>query len=75
MHNHKVLKGYLLALKCVTSTIADRLLTSLATTINEVGISMVNCITNALDDASNMSGPYNGLTAKLSELIPNHTHT
>ncbi|KAG8273357.1 hypothetical protein J6590_108302 [Homalodisca vitripennis] len=65
----------LIALQCVSSTKADALMDSLENTLKNVGIPVENCIANAFDGASNMSGAYAGLTAKLSERIPNHIHT
>ena len=54
---------------------ADELLKSLTQILEEVQIPIENCVADAFDGASNMSGPYNGLTAKLSDIIPNHIHT
>lgn len=48
---------------------------SLENTLKNVGIPLENCVANAFDGASNMSGAYTGLTAKLAEKVPNHIHT
>lgn len=65
----------MLSLKCVTSTTAQSLLDSLLNVFKEEGIRIEDCVANAFDGASNMSGPYNGLTAKLADIVPNHIHT
>ena len=65
----------LIALKCVTSTTAETLLNSLKQVLTKVGIPIENCIADAFDGVSNMSGIYNGLSAKLIEIIPIHIHT
>lgn len=74
VHGREVVER-LLSLKCVTSTTAMALLASLSDALKEVGIPIENCVANAFDGASNMSGAYNGLTAKLSDIVPNHIHT
>lgn len=74
VHGREVVER-LLSLQCVTSTTAEALLASLSNTLQEVEISIENCVADAFDGASNMSGVYNGLTAKLSDIVPNHIHT
>lgn len=41
----------------------------------ELDLPLNNCVANAFDGAANMSGQYNGITAKLPEVIANHVHT
>ncbi|XP_054259308.1 uncharacterized protein LOC128984050 [Macrosteles quadrilineatus] len=65
----------LLALKSVVSTSGQSLFETLKTVLEETNIPLENCVANAFDGASNMSGQYNGVTAKLCSVIPNHIHT
>jgi hypothetical protein len=74
LQGHEVYER-LLALKCVLTTTADGLLKSLTQILEEEQMPIENCVADAFDGASYMSGPYNELTAKLSDIIPNHIHT
>ncbi|XP_025416538.1 uncharacterized protein LOC112687804 isoform X2 [Sipha flava] len=65
----------LIGLKHVTSTSGNSLFETLKDTLAELDLPLNNCVANAFDGAANMSGHYNGVTAKLSEVITNHVHT
>lgn len=59
----------LISLECVTSTKTEALMDSLENSLKNVGIPLENCVANAFDGASNMSGTYTGLTAKFAEKV------
>lgn len=65
----------LLALKPVMSTSSEPLFEGLKKILNVNEVPIESCVANAFDGASNMSGQYNGVTAKLFETVPNHLHT
>lgn len=65
----------LIGLKHVTSTSGNLLFETLKDTLAELDLPLNNCEANAFDGAANMSGHYNGVTAKLSEVITSHVHT
>ncbi|XP_074030798.1 uncharacterized protein [Leptinotarsa decemlineata] len=65
----------LLALKSVVSTTGEALFDTLSGVLTELEIPLSDCVANAFDGASNMSGQYNGLTAQMASKIPNHIHT
>lgn len=71
----KEVKERLLGLKTVQSSTAQGLLQDLLTELEKHELKVGNCVADAFDGASNMSGEYNGVSAKLKELVPNHTHT
>ncbi|XP_025196206.1 zinc finger MYM-type protein 1-like [Melanaphis sacchari] len=72
---HNEVYERLIGLKHVTSTSGNSLFETLKDTLAELDLPLNNCVANAFDGAANMSGQYNGVTAKLSEVIANHVHT
>ncbi|KAK2703246.1 hypothetical protein QYM36_018263 [Artemia franciscana] len=66
VHGPKVVER-LLSLECVRLTSTEALLVSLRDALEEVGIAIEHCVATDIDGASNMSGAYNGLTAKNNE--------
>lgn len=71
----KEVKEKLIGLKVVQSTAAENLLQILISTFQILDLKVENYIANLFDGASNMSGQYNGVSAKLKDLVPNHVHT
>ncbi|KAE9523384.1 hypothetical protein AGLY_016332 [Aphis glycines] len=72
---HNEVYERLIGLKHVTSTSGNSLFETLKDTLAELDLPLNNCVANAFDGAANMNGQYNGVTAKLSEVIANHVHT
>lgn len=64
-----------IGLKHVVSTSGQALFDTLHNTLSELNLPIENCVANAFDGAANMCGQYNGVSAKLSEIIANHVHT
>eukprot|EP00794_Sanderia_malayensis_P016399 gene16399-18036_t len=56
-----------------TSTTGKSLFDLVKATLEENGLDIKNCVGDAFDDAANMLGQYNGLTAKISEVASLHT--
>lgn len=71
----KEVKEKVLALVCVQSTTGESLFNKLQESLNSTGLAIENCVANAFDGASNMSGEYNGVSSRLRAIIPNHIHT
>lgn len=64
-----------IGLKHVTSTSGQSLFDTLRNSLDELNLSLENCVANSFDGAANMCGQYKGVSAKLSEIIANHVHT
>lgn len=71
----KEVKEKLIGVKSVQSTTGESLLKTLLSIFQINELKVENCIANAFDGASNMNGEYNGVSAKLKDLVPNHIHT
>ncbi|EZA59350.1 Zinc finger MYM-type protein, partial [Ooceraea biroi] len=68
-------KERVIGLKCVQSTTGESLFNTLLKILSTTGLAVENCVANAFDGASNMSGEYNGVSSRLMNIIPNHLHT
>lgn len=71
----KTVEERVIGLKCVHSTTGESLCNTFLDILNCAGLSVENCIANAFDGASNMSGEYSGVSSRLRDLVPNHVHT
>ena len=65
----------LLSLVKATSTTGEALFNLLNSTLQKHGLDIKNCVGDAFDGAANMSGAYNGVTAKISSVASLHVHT
>ena len=65
----------LLSLVKATSTTGEALFNLLNNTLQKFGLDLKNCVGDAFDGAANMSGAYNGVTAKISNVASLHVHT
>ena len=76
---HYVHDGYvserLLSLVKATSGTGEALFTILKNTLEKYGIDIKNCVGDSFDGAANMSGIYNGVSAKIASVASLHVHT
>ena len=74
VHNGEVHERLLSVIKATSST-GKALFDLVKGLIDKHGLDIRDCVGDSFDDAANMSGKYNGLTAKISEVANVHVHT
>ena len=65
----------LLSLVKATSTTGEALFNLLNSRLKKYDLDIKNCVGDAFDGVANMSGAYNGVTAKISSVASLHVHT
>ena len=64
-----------LSLVKAMSTTGEALFNLLNSTLKKYDFDIKNCVGDAFDGSANMSGAYNGVTAKISSVASLHVHT